>query len=173
MVSLTLILARSVISLDGYVRLGTHLLTFDSAPAMARPRTEDLALENFARYREFLEYHRLLGVQHFYVYDNAVIPSEQMTPELRWYIERGLVTYVPWFCISKLFSYPIAQSTSYNHVIQAFGHLSTWMIQVCIYALMCVIQRCMWLDLFVWRVQIRLTYTCLTELCLRVRVTSD
>ena len=44
--------------------------------------------------REWIEYHRLLGFEHFYLYNNE---SEDGTVEvLRPYVEQGLVEIIPW-----------------------------------------------------------------------------
>lgn len=43
---------------------------------------------------EWLEYHLLVGVEHFYVFDNE--SSDNITDVLRPYVEQGLVTYQSW-----------------------------------------------------------------------------
>lgn len=44
--------------------------------------------------REWLEYHRLTGVEHFFLYDNE---STDNTPEvLAPYVQKGIVTLIPW-----------------------------------------------------------------------------
>ncbi len=50
---------------------------------------------NEGRYlKEWIEYHRLIGIDHFYLYNNASIDNsvEVLTP----YIEEGLVTLIYW-----------------------------------------------------------------------------
>ena len=51
--------------------------------------------KNESRYlREWLEYHRLIGVDHFYLYDNA--STDRSVQILQPYIRAGLVTLVHW-----------------------------------------------------------------------------
>lgn len=42
---------------------------------------------------EWMEYHLMLGVEHFYIYDNN--STDGLYEFLQYYIERGLVTYIP------------------------------------------------------------------------------
>lgn len=44
--------------------------------------------------REWLEFHRLVGVEHFYIYDNN--STDNSREILDSYINQGLVTYTPW-----------------------------------------------------------------------------
>jgi hypothetical protein len=44
--------------------------------------------------REWIEYHRLIGVDHFYLYENG--SSDRYLKVLRPYINRRIVTLVPW-----------------------------------------------------------------------------
>jgi Glycosyltransferase family 92 len=51
--------------------------------------------KNEARYlREWIEYHRLIGVDHFYLYDNG--SKDRSSQLLQPYIEAGLVTLTYW-----------------------------------------------------------------------------
>jgi hypothetical protein len=52
-------------------------------------------VKNEGRYlREWIEFHRLMGVEHFYIYDNG---STDNTPEiLEPYVRTGLVTATAW-----------------------------------------------------------------------------
>lgn len=43
---------------------------------------------------QWIKYHRLLGVEHFWVYDNIRDPLRRLQKLLRYHIEAGLVTYV-------------------------------------------------------------------------------
>lgn len=55
----------------------------------------DLALENMGRLIEFLEYYQLLGVEHFYIYDDAGDEKEYFGnhPVIRYYQQQDIVTY--------------------------------------------------------------------------------
>merc|ERR1712232_35224 len=45
---------------------------------------------------EWIEYHRQVGVEHFYVYDNDEQPNGKIEKVLHQYIDQGIVTY-SWF----------------------------------------------------------------------------
>ena len=61
--------------------------------------------------KEWLEYHLLMGVDHFYIYDNG--ESEELKKILKPYIDAEFVTYTP---------YPgkVRQIEAYNNAIQRF-----------------------------------------------------
>ena len=66
---------------------------------------------------EWVNYHRAVGADHIYIYDNlSKIPIKQILSK---YIEIGIVTVIemPGTHI---------QSTSYNHCLKTFGYLSKW-----------------------------------------------
>jgi hypothetical protein len=44
--------------------------------------------------RQWIEYHRLLGVEHFYIYDNG--SEDAILPRLHRYMAAGIVTYILW-----------------------------------------------------------------------------
>jgi hypothetical protein len=52
------------------------------------------------RLPEWIEYHLLVGVEHFYIYDNSVRMNVSTTTAthrlLQPYMKKGIVTYVPW-----------------------------------------------------------------------------
>lgn len=53
-----------------------------------------MAKNEGAYFREWLEYHRLIGVEKFYIYDNE---SDDGTKQiLAPYIKKGIVEYIPW-----------------------------------------------------------------------------
>lgn len=49
---------------------------------------------------EWIEFHKMMGVEHFILYDNGLEKSSQVL--LKPYIEKGLVTYIPFPDISGL-----------------------------------------------------------------------
>lgn len=73
---------------------------------------------------EWVEFYRMLGVEHVYLYDNNSDdnPAAILTP----YVESGFVTHVPWN-----FPYDIgsvdAQILAYAHAVLNFGHDWRWM----------------------------------------------
>jgi hypothetical protein len=44
--------------------------------------------------KEWIDYHRLIGVQHFYMYDNE--STDNFRGVLQPYIDAGIVEYIPW-----------------------------------------------------------------------------
>ncbi len=75
---------------------------------------------------EWLEFHRMMGVEHFFVYDNGVQPSTKLL--LDPYIAEGLVSHIPfpnldwpglrrqWFDYSR----PSVQEIAYGHCITQY-----------------------------------------------------
>jgi len=68
--------------------------------------------------REWLEYHRIVGVEHFYLYDNE--STDNLKDILQPYIEKGIVTYT-WF--------PgiLKQKAANNDAIKRFKFETKWM----------------------------------------------
>ena len=54
-----------------------------------------LIIQNEASYlEEWMEYHRMLGAEHFYIYDNK--STDELKEFLTEYIDQGIVTYQYW-----------------------------------------------------------------------------
>ena len=68
--------------------------------------------------KEWIEYHLLLGINHFYLYDNE--SSDNLHEILRPYIDKGIVTYI--YCPGKKMQMP-----AYNDAIARFKKNSHWM----------------------------------------------
>lgn len=67
--------------------------------------------------KEWIEYHKIIGIQHFYLYNNN---SEDNYEEvLKPYIEKGLVTLIPW-------PHNQAQMEAYKDGIKKFSFESEW-----------------------------------------------
>ncbi len=76
-------------------------------------------VKNEAAYiAEWLEYHGLIGVEHFYVYDNG--SDDDLAGALRPYILDGRVTLLNWP------EFP-GQMSAYNHAVKVFGRDCRWM----------------------------------------------
>ena len=71
--------------------------------------------------REWLEYHKLIGVEHFYVYDNE--SSDNTKEVLQPYIDAGDVTYI-------YFPGRDRQDSAYCHATAHFGQETRWMAVV-------------------------------------------
>jgi len=74
--------------------------------------------KNSARYlAEWIEFHLIVGVEHFYLYDNN--STDDCQTVLEPYIRAGIVTLTPWPNV------PAFPSSSI-HCIENFGHLARW-----------------------------------------------
>ncbi len=68
--------------------------------------------------KEWIEYHKLIGAEHFYVYDNE--SSDNTKEILKPYIDSGLVTYIYYPGRDK-------QDPAYMDACQNFGQETKWM----------------------------------------------
>jgi len=87
-----------------------------------RPRFE-LAVcaiaRNEGRYLpEWIEFHKLVGVEHFYVYDN--LSDDDTEAVLAPYVAAGVVTVVPWPLERQ------GQCPAYMHCVSTFGADARW-----------------------------------------------
>lgn len=111
--------------------------------ATARPKESNLV--------EWIEYHRMLGVEHFYIYDTRV-PMENSTDYesirsmLRYYVMKRIVTVIKWpyqNCVRNMgsgriihygffFRPPraISQTAALASCYSRFKHTTEWMIHV-------------------------------------------
>lgn len=91
------------------------------------PRERYLSVACFARnegryFREWLEFHRLIGVEHFAVYDNS---SDDNTREiLEPYRAAGLVDIIPWPHFAPDYD---TQVMAYSHALSNFGPKTRWL----------------------------------------------
>jgi hypothetical protein len=76
-------------------------------------------VKNEASYiREWIEYHRIVGVEHFYIYDNE--SEDDLKNILQSYIDAEIVTYI-------YFPGRIKQKAAYNNAIKYFKHETKWL----------------------------------------------
>lgn len=69
-------------------------------------------------FKEWIEYHKMIGVEHFYIYNND---TEDNTKEiLKPYIENGLVTWIDIHGKSQ-------QANAYNDAINQFKNETRWL----------------------------------------------
>lgn len=68
-------------------------------------------------FKEWIEYHKIVGVQHFYLYNN--FSQDNYFSILKPYIESGDVTLIEW-------PYEQGQISAYNDCIQRFKSESNW-----------------------------------------------
>lgn len=68
--------------------------------------------------KEWIEFHLLIGVDHFYLYNNNTTDNslEILTP----YIKKGIVTLIDWNYA------PPCQAEAYNHYKEHFSNESNW-----------------------------------------------
>jgi hypothetical protein len=72
--------------------------------------------------REWLEFHRLAGIEHVFIYDDG--SSDNSAEILRRYISSGFVTRVPW---ASFHSGCSKQELAYAHALCTFGPGWRWM----------------------------------------------
>lgn len=78
-----------------------------------------LIIKNEARYIvEWIEFHNMLGVDHFYIYDNE--SDDGLEEVLKKYIDCGMVTY-------HYFPGKVVQLPSYNHAISHYKYDTEYM----------------------------------------------
>ena len=67
--------------------------------------------------KEWIEYHEMIGVEHFYLYNNN--SDDDYASVLQPYIDRGLVTLTDW-------PYDQAQMKAYKHFYETYRHETQW-----------------------------------------------
>ena len=70
---------------------------------------------------EWVAFHKVCGVQHFYIYDNN--ETSTMKQVLKPYIEQGIVTLIPWYGEVKMFA-------AYNDAIARFKNESKYLAYI-------------------------------------------
>jgi len=82
-----------------------------------------LIAKNEASYLvEWLEFHRIAGVEHVYIYDNG--SDDETVAILQSYIRAGFVSYVPW---ANFDQNAVPQRQAYAHALCNFGPRWRWM----------------------------------------------
>ncbi len=81
-----------------------------------------LIIKDEASYiEEWLEYYLLIGVEHFYIYDNG--SNDDLKQRLKYYEEKSLVTYIN-------FSGDARQEEMCMDCLARFGHTTRWMMLI-------------------------------------------
>lgn len=79
--------------------------------------------------KEWIEYHRLVGVSHFYLYNN--LSNDRYWEILKPYVDKGIVELfdVPFdsTCSEAAASHNFVQVVCYNHAIKLASKKSTWL----------------------------------------------
>jgi len=82
--------------------------------------------QNEARFlKEWIEFHMLVGVEHFYLYDDSSIDNCEEV--LRPYIERGLVDYIRWDKSKEQIRFQF-QSRPSNHCLNEVRGMVKWLM---------------------------------------------
>ncbi len=76
---------------------------------------------------EWLEFHRLAGVEHAYLYDNG--STDKSTAILKRFIQEGFVTVIPW-ALPWQAAGVTAQTLAYAHAIMNYGDDWRWMAPI-------------------------------------------
>lgn len=79
-----------------------------------------------AQLQEWIEYHRLIGFEHFYIYDNNSTDCTRSI--LKRYQQQGLVTLVHWPFTAKAGTHwNSIQAASMRHALKVWGTANDWM----------------------------------------------
>jgi hypothetical protein len=83
--------------------------------------------QNEARFlKEWIEYHRLVGVEQFFLYNNC--SSDDYAAVLNPYIEKGIVTLRQWKkTADHLIEWQSIQRKAYNDALKKYGKRTQWM----------------------------------------------
>jgi len=71
---------------------------------------------------EWIEFHKLVGIEHIYLYDNG--STDETRDVLAPYVKSGFVTYLPW---ASFDTSVVPQYQAYAHALCNFGPLWRWM----------------------------------------------
>jgi len=89
--------------------------------------------------QEWIEYHRSVGVEHFYLYENNPTPDERMTAILEPYKRAGIVTHILWPYPYGFYNYKLrklwpndalayTQVPQINHALYKFAAETEWLL---------------------------------------------
>lgn len=82
--------------------------------------------QNEAPYlKEWIEFHRLIGVEHFYLFNND--STDNYLDVLQPYISEGIVELMDWPSLDKKGSWLQDQVKAYNYCIQKSVGVTTWL----------------------------------------------
>jgi hypothetical protein len=81
---------------------------------------------------EWIEYYRLLGAEHFVIYDNRSLHRNRIRKSLKSLIDRKLVTLLDWDYSYKRHSADnsarFCQRGQMHHALYKYGEMSSWML---------------------------------------------
>ncbi len=84
--------------------------------------------------KEWLDYNQVLGVDHFYLYDNNSKDREGVCRVLEPYVHKGIVTHLLWdypYKVPDEFnSWRYTQRAQMHHALYKYGDLCRWMLFV-------------------------------------------
>lgn len=81
-------------------------------------------------FKEWIEYNRIIGIEHFYLYNNN--STDNYLEVLEPYIKEGLVTLIDW-------PQNGAQALAYNHCLLNYRHKTYWLAYIDIDEFICPI----------------------------------
>src|SRR5436305_180585 len=75
---------------------------------------------------EWVDYHCLMGVDHFYIYDNNT--DDKTATALKPYVKKGIVEIIPWPNLwPNIRFYNGCQVYAYNHVLKKAALQTEWL----------------------------------------------
>lgn len=81
--------------------------------------------------REWIEYYRILGADHFYIYDNRSLTRSSIRALLKPYVEKGIVTLLDWdypYTVNEKNSYRFCQRGQMHHCLYKYGDVNKWLL---------------------------------------------
>lgn len=89
-------------------------------------------MNNEDRYlEEWIEYYRILGADHFYIYDNRSSRRNKIRKILAPYRERGIVTLIDWdypYAVGPEMIWRFNQRGQMHHCLYKYGESNRWML---------------------------------------------
>jgi hypothetical protein len=110
--------------------LGKLTIHFNVSPKKYHLTATTLVRNEERILREWIEYCRAIGVEHFYIYDNRSLKKNKVRKLLEPYTEQGIVTLLDWdylYAKNRKNSRRFCQRGQMHHCLYKYGHLSTWM----------------------------------------------
>jgi hypothetical protein len=106
-----------VLSIPKYVSVFINYLLNDKKQFRYELSVAAIAKSEGPYIREWIEYHIIVGVEHFYIYDNE--SSDNLKVVLQPFVDKGIVTYT-------FFPGKLKQQLAYNDAIKRFRNKSKW-----------------------------------------------
>ncbi len=120
---------RVILLLLAFVFGQLHAATMSTDPKKYQVCATAIFKNEAPYLKEWIEYNRLIGVEHFYLYNNE--SDDHYLTVLAPYIKSGIVTLTDWVNgpeYNVTYAWVLAtQMPAYEHAIKTFGHETKWL----------------------------------------------